>query len=150
MRRDEIIRRVLDKLNISENEKQQLLEELLQQLGRPRREIPEEAKTLIQEYQTLKERLRQIRQQLKQYNLTPTGITIRRGYGDYDYRGTPAYNTVKEIIQSRRSLTTEELEEELKQRGYKGITGTIGVVLMNLRQDGLIRRENGRYVWTGE
>ena len=101
-------------------------------------------------YHTLKERLRQIRQQLRQYNLTPAGITIRRGYGDYNYRDTPAYQAVKEILQTRRSLTAEELEDELRNRGYKGITGTIGVVLKNLREDGLIRRENGRYVWTGE
>jgi hypothetical protein len=131
-------------------------ERLLVELGakKPRRErrkeVPAEVRDLVEKYQTLRQQLREVRQQLRELGYTPTGIGVRRGYGNYDYRGFPLYNTVKELIQARRSISRAELEEELKTRGYKGLTGTVGVVLKNLKEDGLIKREGDHYVWTGD
>jgi hypothetical protein len=131
----------------------QELKEILKELKVPRakKEIPEEAQRLIDEYWEAKEKVLQIRKRLyEEFGLTPTGVSVRQGYGSYDYRGTPAYEAVKEIIKSHGVISIENLEKELQAKGYKGITGTIGVVLKNLREDGLIERRGGEYVWTGE
>jgi len=130
----------------------QELREILKELKIPRakKEIPPEAQELIDEYWETKEKLEQIRRRLyEEYGLTPAGTPVRQGYGNYDYRGTPAYNVVKEIIKEHGAISIENLEKELQAKGYKGITGTIGVVLKNLREDGLIERRGGEYVWTG-
>jgi hypothetical protein len=90
-------------------------ERLLVELGakKPRRErrkeVPAEVRDLVEKYQTLRQQLREVRQQLRELGYTPTGIGVRRGYGNYDYRGFPLYNTVKELIQSRRSISRAEL-----------------------------------------
>jgi hypothetical protein len=128
------------------------IRELVKELKVPRkrREIPPEAQELIDTYWEVKAQLEEIRQKLyEEYGLTPAGTPVRQGYGKYDYRGTPAYETVKEIIRSHGVISTEDLERELQAKGYKGITGTIGVVLKNLREDGLIERRGGEYVWKG-
>jgi DNA-binding PadR family transcriptional regulator len=141
----------VDVSQLTDDQKKQLLE-LLKSLVKPARtrqprEIPENIKVLVEEYNNLKTRLREIRQRLKELGYTPTGITVRRGYGNYDYRGSKAYETVKEIIRSSGYITREQLEEKLKEHGYKGITGTVGVVLKNLKEDGLIRPAPGGYQW---
>ena len=129
------------------------IKELVKELRLPRtrkREIPPEAQELIDQYWDTKAKLEEIRRKLyEEYGLTPSGTPVRQGYGVYDYRGTPAYETVKEIIREHGVITIEELERELQARGYKGITGTIGVVLKNLREDGLIERRGGEFVWLG-
>jgi hypothetical protein len=132
-------------------------EKLLVELGakkprreRARKEVPAEVRDLVEKYQTLRQQLREVRQQLRELGYTPTGIGVRRGYGNYDYRGFPLYEKVKQIISTRRSISREELEEELKKHGYRGLTGTVGVVLKNLKEDGLVRREGNHYVWTGD
>jgi hypothetical protein len=149
---EEFLRKVKE---LPPEEQRKLKEELRQALRelkvpRPKKEVPSEAKALIDEYWKLKDRLSEIRKELaEKYNITPAGTPIRKGYGNYDYRGTPAYEAVKEIIKNRRTITVEELEDELKTKGYRGITGTIGVVIKNLKEDGLITRQNNYYVWVG-
>lgn len=136
---------------LPKDEIQRIIRELLGKETKPRqKEIPEEIKGMVEKYQQLREQLREIKHQLKQHGYTPTGLTIRKGYGNYDYRGTKAYETVKEILSRARYTAIERLEEELKAKGYKGITGTIGVVLKNLKEDGLIRRVGDSYEWLGE
>jgi len=139
------------------DEQKRLKEELkavmkeLKVRSREKTEIPHEAKALMEMYWQLKTKLEEIRKKLyEEFGLTPQGTKVKRGYGDYNYRNTPAYETVKEIIKNYRTISIEKLEEELKARGYKGITGTIGVVLKNLREDGLIERSGGGYIWLGE
>jgi hypothetical protein len=147
---EELLRMVA---NLPPEEKEKLLVELgakKPRRERARKEVPAEVRELVERYQTLRQQLREVRQQLRELGYTPTGLTVRRGYGDYNYRGYPLYNTVKELIQSRRSISREELEEELKKRGYRGLTGTVGVIMKNLKEDGLIKREGDHYVWTGD
>jgi hypothetical protein len=142
----------VDVSQLTDDQKKQLLD-LLRNLVKPQRtrqpkELPENVKPLVEKYLNLKALLREVRQQLRELGYTPTGLTVRRGYGNYDYRGSKAYETVKEIIRSHGFIRREALEEELKKHGYKGITGTIGVVLKNLKDDKLITTVNGGYQWS--
>ena len=110
--------------NLSREELEELLKQIKEKLGKTRRrrvvEIPEEAKALLEEYSELKARLDEIRRELKEkYGITPRGTSIRRGYGNYDYRGSPMYNAVVEIFKERGELTREELVEALREKGYK-------------------------------
>jgi len=146
---EELVKRIAE---MSPEEKKRLREQLREVLRirreRMKAEVPEEAQKLVDEYWELKNRMAEIRKELlEKFNLTPRGTPMRRGYGNYDYRNTPAYNAVVEILKEHGSLSVERFEEELKKRGYKGITGTIGVVLKNLREDGLIQRVGGEIVW---
>jgi len=121
------------------------IRQLLEQTARRRtrqKEIPPEIQALREEYQRLKARLTEIRSQLKDKGY----LTVR----DYNYRGTPAYEVVKSILERSQYTLVEQFEEELKKRGYRGITGTIQVVLKNLKEDGLLSRQGDYFVWLGE
>lgn len=123
--------------------------ELIKRLRQRKTEIPEDVKELMEKYQEHLAELNEIKAKLKELGYTPKG-RIRKGYGDYDYRGMPIYEKVKQIIREHGTISIEKFEEELKRAGYKGITGTVAVVLRNLKEDGLIRRVGGEYVWIGE
>ncbi len=145
----EKLKKILEQL--SAEEKQQLKELLKVRREREKKIIPPEAQELIDRYWQLKDELSEVRKELmEKYGLTPSGTPPRRGYGNYDYRGTPAYNVVVSILKEYGRISREKLDEELRKHGYTGITGTIGVVLKNLREDGLIEKSGGEYVWTGE
>ncbi|MEM2175032.1 MAG: hypothetical protein QXI58_05370 [Candidatus Micrarchaeia archaeon] len=136
---------------LSEEEKKALFEKL-KELLKPKKErkkdIPEDVKKLIEEYNALMVRRREILAELKAKGYLPKGA-IRKGYGIYDYRGTALYNAVEEIIRSHGNVDKETLVDELNKKGYKASGGSFGIVIRNLKEDGKIEYKEGRYIWLG-
>ncbi|MEM1891130.1 MAG: hypothetical protein QXI45_01885 [Thermofilaceae archaeon] len=125
--------------SLSDEERKQLLQLLRgSKTTRRKRELPPEAAELLREYDECRERMRQIRNKLKELGIKKV----------YDFRGTPLYNTIKQIIAEYGRITVEDLAEELKSRGYRW-SGATAVCLRNLREDGLIEKEGGELVWRG-
>lgn len=142
----------VDVEKLSEEEKKALFEKL-KELLKPKRErkvkdIPEDVKKLIEEYNAVNQRRREILNELKKRGYLPKGA-VRKGYGIYDYRGTALYNAVEEIIRSHGNVDKETLTSELEIRGYKASGGSFGIVIRNLKEDGKIEYKEGRYIWLG-
>lgn len=132
---DDLVERVK---GLSDEERKQLLQLLRGSKPRKRKEVPPEAAELLREYDECRERMRQIREKLRELGVKKV----------YDFRGTPLYNTIKQIIAEYGRITVEDLAEELKSRGYKW-SGATAICLRNLREDGLIEKEGGELVWRG-
>jgi len=142
----------LDVEKLSKEELEELLEKIKAKL-KPKKErksveIPEDVKKLMEEYEAVNRRRKEILEELKSKGFMPKGVK-RKGYGEYNYRGTGLYNTVEEIIKSRGNIGRDELIDELNKKGYAGSGGSLGIVIRNLKEDGKITVEGGRFIWIG-
>jgi len=131
--------------------KKAMLRELIRMAqGKKYREVTDEVRALIEEYQALRKRIKEILRILREeYGYSPDAMPVRKGHGIYDYRGMPIYNAILEILKDRKLLTVEELEQELRNRGYAGLTGTARICLKNMMEDGLLKKSGNILEYTG-